>query len=654
MSYNHRDRAIAGWLHRALETYSIPKQLRGHDSQLGILGTRLPPVFRDREELAASADLAQTVREALEASASLVVICSPNAARSKWVNEEIRTFTALGRRAQIQCLIVDGMPDASRTPGLDPQLECLPPALFEGDGREPLASDIRRGGDGRAAARLKLLAGILGVPFDLLRQREHVRRNRRLLVASSLLGLGFIAMSGLAAAALIARNDAVQQRDIARRKTVTAERTVDFVKSLFEVSNPSEAKGEAITAREILDRGAARIEQGLTDEPSVKAELTTTLGEVYAGLGLFKQGEGIIRRNLALKDVDVGSRTRQFIALGEAQSRQGNYDAAVASYDAALRLAQDVRQPRPDLMPRIYVGLGDAESELGAHAKAEQWLRKALDVDLRRLGPSHPDVARELEVLGTNAVADGRLSDGRAHLERALAIRREAQGDLHPRVSADLVNLGGIAYLQRDPKSAEVYYRAALDAATKVLGRDHPDIALTQNNLGRLLIERRDYAGARPLLEHAVDVVSRERGETFNDLAFYFDNLAIIRRSTGDLPDAETLLRKGLVAAQVHKHRNLAPIMVDLADVRCALGAPKDGLMLLEEARPIMAKTYTKDPWRLAWLDTIRAECLLAAGERRSARDLLQSTAPVMAKRWPPDSHYGARSNELLTRASAR
>jgi len=616
-----------------------------------VLGARLPPVFRDREELAASSDLAQSVREALQESASLIVICSPEGARSKWVNEEIRAFTALGRRDRIQCLIVAGIPNRSRVPGGDAELECLPPALFEGGGREPLASDIRPGRDGRTAARLKLLAGIIGVPFDDLRQREHVRRTRRLMVASTLLGLGFIVMSGLAAAALIARNDAVQQRDIARRKTVTAERTVDFVKSLFEVSDPSEAKGAAITAREILDRGAKRIEQSLTEEPSVKAELTTTLGEVYAGLGLFKQGEDIIRRNLALRSVDAGSRTRQYLALGEALSREGSYNAAIAAYGTALRLAQDSRQPRPDLLARIYAGLGDAKSGLDDDVEADRWMRKALTADIANLGPSHPDVARDLEMLGANDVFAGRLDKGRARLERALTIRRQAQGDLHPRVSADLMNLGAIAYLQRDPKAAETYYRAALNAASTVLGPDHPDIALTQNNLGRLLIERRDFAGARPLLEHAVAVVSKERGETFNDLAFYFDNLALIRRAQGDLESAESLLKRGLLAAQIHKHRNLAPIMVDLADVRCARGAPAEGLALLEEARPIMTKAYPKDPWRVAWLDTIRGECLLAAGDSRSAREVLKATAPVMAARWPPDSLYGARSNDLLSHA---
>src|SRR4051794_21668830 len=106
ISYNHHDRAWAAWLHRELERYRIPQALIGRDSPLGKLERRLPPVFQDREELAASTDLASSVREALEQSHSLIVICSSAAAQSRWVNEEVREFARLGKRDRIQCLIV--------------------------------------------------------------------------------------------------------------------------------------------------------------------------------------------------------------------------------------------------------------------------------------------------------------------------------------------------------------------------------------------------------------------------------------------------------------------------------------------------------------------------------------------------------------------
>ena len=491
------------------------------------------------------------------------------------------------------------------------------------------------------------------MPFDELRQREQARRTQRLIVASSGLGVGFVAMSALAAVALISRQEAVHQRDIARQKTVTAERTVDFVKSLFEVSDPSEAKGATITAREILDRGAKRINQSLADEPSVKAELSTTLGEVYAGLGLFKQGEALIRQNLLLRGVPAGSRARQLAALGDAQSRSGQYDDAVKSYRQAMTLAGDPKDPRPDLEARLWDGLGEAQSGLNADAESDRAIRKALALDEARLGPNHPDVARDLEALAYNDTVSGRLDEARATLQRAVRIRRAAQGELHPRVSQDLLTLGAIAYLQRNSTAAEAYYRPALAEAVEVLGPNHPDVADIQNNLGRVLLERRDYIKAAPLLQAAVATFARERGETNDDMAFAYDNLGLARRGQGDPAAAEGFFRKALTAAQLHKHRNLAPVMVDLADVRCARGAPKDGLALLDQARPIMAKAYPNDPWRMAWLESIRGECLIGAGEKARARDLLDANQAAISKRWSPTSLYGAREIEIRARAGA-
>jgi hypothetical protein len=158
ISYNHKDRQWARWLHQALETYSVPQHLWGRDAPFGVVARRLPPVFRDREELASSADLASSVQAALAESATLVVICSPNSARSRWVNEEVSTFISSGRAHRILCIIVAGEPHAP-----DPAEECLPPVLLSDGAPEPLAADARKDADGKQIAKLKLLAGILEV-----------------------------------------------------------------------------------------------------------------------------------------------------------------------------------------------------------------------------------------------------------------------------------------------------------------------------------------------------------------------------------------------------------------------------------------------------------------------------------------------------------
>jgi tetratricopeptide (TPR) repeat protein len=146
----------------------------------GAVPRKLTPVFRDRDELSSSADLSENIREALVDSESLVVLCSPGAAGSQWVNEEIRYFRSLGRGHRIYCVIVDGDPHASES-----NRSCFPQALTDGTNGavEPLAADIRKAGDGKRLAKLKLVAGILGVGLDELRRRDKQRQRKLQLLA---------------------------------------------------------------------------------------------------------------------------------------------------------------------------------------------------------------------------------------------------------------------------------------------------------------------------------------------------------------------------------------------------------------------------------------------------------------------------------------
>jgi hypothetical protein len=185
ISYSHHDERWARWLHRALETYRIPKQLAPRAAAIGAeLPNRVYPVFLDRDELSGGFDLSKRITNALEQSRFLIVICSPHAVASRYVQEEIDAFENLGREDRVLCLIVDGEPGASGRPESGLQ-ECLPaPVRTRRTPRgelvpcEPLAADARKAKDGRHNAKLKILAELLGVDFDELKNRAGARLRR--------------------------------------------------------------------------------------------------------------------------------------------------------------------------------------------------------------------------------------------------------------------------------------------------------------------------------------------------------------------------------------------------------------------------------------------------------------------------------------------
>ncbi|GAA0583645.1 TIR domain-containing protein [Rhizomicrobium electricum] len=181
--YSHKDEEIAAWLHRCLERYSIPGGVAPGYGKRALWGRRLGRIFRDREELPAGQPLAPKLFEALAASEALIVLCSPNAAASLYVNDEIAEFRRLGK-GRIIPVIVEGDP-----PG------CYPPAL-EAAG-ENLNADLRSGRDGRENGAIKIIAGMLGVNPDDLVHRERRAQRQRLALA----GLGMTVFAGMAVAA---------------------------------------------------------------------------------------------------------------------------------------------------------------------------------------------------------------------------------------------------------------------------------------------------------------------------------------------------------------------------------------------------------------------------------------------------------------------
>ena len=187
ISYRHvpQDKKWAIWLHRSLERYRPPKSL-----QASGIRSRTGRVFRDEDELPASSDLNEVIRDALKRSKHLIVVCSRSTPSSRWVNAEIEYFVELGRAKSILVLLIDGEVQ-----------DAYPPSL-KALGLEPLAGDVRPGTrvprKQRQIALLKLLAGIFGCGYDDLFQRERqrfVRRRRYLVFASIVLVSSLIAWS---------------------------------------------------------------------------------------------------------------------------------------------------------------------------------------------------------------------------------------------------------------------------------------------------------------------------------------------------------------------------------------------------------------------------------------------------------------------------
>ncbi|KAA9129794.1 toll/interleukin-1 receptor domain-containing protein [Marinihelvus fidelis] len=272
LSYAHADEKWARWLHRALESYRMPRRLAASG---GAAPSQLGTVFRDRDELVAGPALSEAIEAALVQSENLVVLCSPAAAASRWVNEEVRRFRELGRGDRIFCVIVDG------TPELDANDACFPPALFEGVAEaEPLAVDVRPWADGKRLAKLKLLAALLGTRLEDLRNRDHQRRRKRQLTAGLAGALALLLILVTGSAVLSERRERQRSEDIAGTMATlggdiknvvdleTQRKMIDAVLDAYEGLDPRKLTPESATQVALILRqmGSVNRQQGRPEE----------------------------------------------------------------------------------------------------------------------------------------------------------------------------------------------------------------------------------------------------------------------------------------------------------------------------------------------------------------------------------------------------
>lgn len=553
ISYSHRDKAIAQRLHRLVETYRIPAKLVGRVTAVGKVPPRLRPIFRDREELPASGDLSAELSAALRQSMFLVVICSPAAARSRWVDEEIVQYKRAHGDGRVLALIVDGEPNASDLPGRAEE-ECFPRALryrLGPDGQlsdvlaEPIAADMRREADGPRLATQKLIAGLTGLKLDELVQRETQRRIAQITAVAVGAMIGMVATGGLAFYANSLRIEADRQRTIAQHEAAAARAASDYLVGTFELSNPAVENPRTITALTILDRSAQRARHELADQPSIQARLLATLGRAYNNLGLyteaqtaFEQSMPAIRRagpegaeallvlsatygnrgdlERGLKTVreaeaQIGPLTPQNAALhARAAQAEGRLLTSVsrvkeglAAFDRALAADRIAADPPPGALAAALNNKGLIMSDDGQFTAADAVLTQSLTLFQKELGPNHLSTGKAWFALAQNSFNAGQMQKARGQVANALRIERAVLDPTNPTIGDTLSMQGQIYQGLHMLPEAERSLTEAIGIYRTAFKRPHYLIGIAEVYLGLIQSQQGDTAKALATLDDA-------------------------------------------------------------------------------------------------------------------------------------------------------
>ncbi len=384
-------------------------------------------------------------------------------------------------------------------------------------------------------------------PSVRYRLSRFTRRNRVAVAAGIVVFATLLAGLTVAGVALVRTRRA---EAMARQEAEASRQVASFLTNLFKVSDPSEARGNSVTAREILDRGAERIRVELTADPLVQAQLMRTMGSVYREMGLFSQSQPLLEQAIALQRARLAADSPDLQAsmldLAHLAQQQGRFVVAESIYRRTSAMQEHVLG-RDD--PRLAItlsALGGMLVTRGRYADAESLLARALALRARSTLPDDADQARTLRFLASAYLAEGRFADAEPLFRRALDMYAHVVGNDHPDVGRTLNNLGIVYYGLKRYDDAESYYRRAEVSLSRALGADHPNVASININLGEIAWQRGELPEAKIRLRRALEILEKRVTPNHPSIATAEYDLANVLRDEGTHDEAAVRYRRAL------------------------------------------------------------------------------------------------------------
>ena len=535
ISYSRKNSSAAAYLHKSLERFRIP--VKYVPEELRPAGQKfLRPIFRDRRDLEVrEGSFTNDIRTAIEQSRYLIVLCSPDAAGSVWVNEEVKHFLATHNNdiAAVVPVILTGKP------GHGGNEECLPPGLcVEPITGRNLASMIPDEGEpersGWENGVVQALSYMLRVNREKIKatvDAERIRLLRLNLLIGAIVLLGFAALTlwAIRAERAATANEQLAQQN-AEEARANEQRAIAGEKLAQENeakanANAEEAKRNAAEARANEQRAIAGEKLAQENEAKAKEQAEIAQKSLEFLRDMFQSSDPTTKGNKDMKVLDaIRAKIPEIEKLEPWQLREsvaldiGRVLSSLGEYEEALRLLNIAHElnlkyrPESGEAATSYNNIGLVYYAQGNYAQALEFYNKALAIQLKVLGENHAATATSYNNIGLVYAAQGNYAKALEYYEKAQGILRKVYGENHPNTAASYNNIGGVYAAQGNYAEALEYHEKSLAIRLKVFGETHPDIAASYYNIGVGFYRSGKKEEARKHLRKAVEIAKKTLG----------------------------------------------------------------------------------------------------------------------------------------------
>ena len=412
------------------------------------------------------------------------------------------------------------------------------------------------------------------------RASKFVRRHRWAVA-----GVATVFLTLLVAALVTAQQARVarEQRRIAEDNLARAEQVATFLTDIFEVSDPGEARGRTLTAREVLDQGVRRMRFSLREDPQLRADLLGTMGRVYQKLGLYDDASLLLEEAYRLHrgasgELAGAASQRDLSALA---LRRGQLELAQRLAREALA-SERANAAQPLEIARSLKLLADVEAAYDHAGEAEKLYAEAWSLQRQLLAADAEEALQTRNSLGEMYFRQGATDKARAIFEEVLAARRRTLAGDHPQLATTLNNLAATRWASGDMAAAKILMLEVLAIRRKIYGPDHAEVALALNNLANIETLQNDLQSAVLHLEEALAINRQRFREPHPEIASILHNLGALHQKLEDRSRAAQLYREALEMRQ----RSLGEGHPAVAETLRNLG------QLFEKSAPATAEAY--------------------------------------------------------------
>jgi non-specific serine/threonine protein kinase/serine/threonine-protein kinase len=456
-------------------------------------------------------------------------------------------------------------------------------------------------------------------PTLVYRTKKYVQRHKFGVAAATAAALLLVAFGVM---------QAVQLRRTTRERD-RADRVTKFMTGMFKVSNPSEARGNAVTAREILDKSSKDIETGLRKDPELQAQLMETMAQTYAGLGLYRRAQDLVEHARAIQSSLFGERKRETLAsesyLAQLLRAQGHLPEAEKLLQTTIEAQRQVLGPNdPDTLASMD-RLGYVYANGARPADAESLFRQTLSAERKVLGPDDPQTLGTLNELAEVLTPQGRYTEADQIYGELIAAQKRTLGPDHPATLLSMSHAAENLEEEGRLQEAEELYSNVIAAQRRVVGPEHPQTLRAMTMLAVTMMKEGRYAEADKLQSQVIEIKARVLGPTHTSTLQSMEMEALNLSREGRYADSEKMFRDVIETAEkTDQPATVAEAWYYFACAEAARGRPDEAFTDLYHAIEnglISPGELSADPELKSLHNDPRFEALVAkARETISAR----------------------------------